>query len=58
VLPFLHKQFSSCLEICSIISVEQDVLMSPNPSGKLEDFAAGYVLSSCLKLVNHDEDGE
>jgi len=24
-------------------SVEQDALMSPNPRGKLEDLAAGYV---------------
>jgi len=35
--------------------VEQDALMSPNPSGKLEDFVVVVVVvcvSSCLKLVN------
>jgi len=32
--------------------VEQDALMSPNPSGKLEDHANVCVLFSCLKLVN------
>jgi len=34
--------------------VEQDALMSPNPSRKLEDLAAVVCVgvSSCLKLVN------
>ena len=32
--------------------VEQDALMSPNPSGKLEDPVDVCVLFSSLKLVN------
>jgi len=35
------------------VSVEQNALMSPNPSGKLEDLVVVVVcVSSCLKLVN------
>jgi len=32
--------------------VEQDALMSPNPSGKLEDLAVVVCVPSCLRLVN------
>ena len=32
--------------------VEQDDLMSPNPSGMLEDLVDVVCVSSCLKLVN------
>ena len=34
-----------------MVYVEQDAMMSPNPSGKLEDLVVVCV-SSCLKLVN------
>jgi len=36
-----------------MLNVEQDALMSPNPSGKLEDLVVVVVcVSSCFKLVN------
>jgi len=36
----------------SHVLVEQDVLMSRNASGKLEDLTVVVCVSSCLKLVN------
>jgi len=41
------KQIKHSFKLKNVVSVEQDALMSPNPSGKLEDL----VVVVCMCLV-------